>query len=172
MALTREQQAALDELMAHVPREGNGSGAKQPIPHDLLHTWLGVSSGQVKQAVQSLLQRKDAAETQILNWAERNPLDANLEFLSVTSLAFYAAEKDENPKIKTLVDAIYYISTCLSVGYADIFPVTQSGRAIASLVMLVGPAITNMALARGRNSVKETGTFDDQSSKEICDSSH
>jgi hypothetical protein len=46
------------------------------------------------------------------------------------------------------VDAFYYISTCASVGYADIFAVTQAGRAIAALVMIIGPALTTNSLNR------------------------
>ncbi|RWZ25404.1 ion channel, partial [Escherichia coli] len=60
----------------------------------------------------------------------------------------YLAEKHANPKIKTFTDAFYYISTCASVGFADIFAVTQSGKAIASLVMTVGPSLTAKALTR------------------------
>jgi len=46
-----------------------------------------------------------------------------------------------NPKINSFVDSLYYISTCLSVGYADIFAVTDKGKLIATLVMALGPAI-------------------------------
>ena len=81
---------------------------------------------------------------------EHNPLDAAVTFLAAASYAFYVAEKDVNPKIKTYIDAFYYISTCASVGYADIFAATQTGRAIAGLVMIVGPALTNRALDRPR----------------------
>jgi len=58
-------------------------------------------------------------------------------FYRHSEATFYLAERGTNPKIKTLVDALYYISTCLSVGYADIFAQTQTGRAIATLVMTV-----------------------------------
>jgi hypothetical protein len=51
-----------------------------------------------------------------------------------------------NPKITSYVDAFYYIATCASVGYADIFAATQTGRAIAAMVMIVGPALTSRAL--------------------------
>ncbi len=44
------------------------------------------------------------------------------------------------------MDALYYISTCLSVGYADIFAQTQSGKLIATLTMTIGPALTSNAL--------------------------
>jgi hypothetical protein len=144
MTLTLEQQQALDELFARVPQSSNGQSA--PAQADFLHTWFGVSSSDLKDQLQNLLRKKDVAEQQLLDFARRNPMDAAFSFLVVSSLAFYAAEKEVNPRIKTFVDAFYYIATCASVGYADIFALTQTGRAIASLVMIVGPALTNALL--------------------------
>ena len=147
MALTLEQQRALDQLMTHVPGAKPAPSAPSPAP-DLLQTWLGISRQDADQWLGTLLANKDGLERRLLNWAERNPLDAAFEFLAGASVAFYTAEKDANPKIKNLVDAFYYISTCASVGYADIFAVTPTGRAIASLVMVLGPALTGRALTR------------------------
>ncbi len=148
MTLTPEQQQALDELFAYVPRQVNGNGpAPQP---DFLQTWFGVSGGELKARLQALFDKKDEFESRLLDLVEHNPLDAAVTFLSAASYAFYVAEKDVNPKIKTYVDSFYYIATCASVGYADIFAATQTGRAIAGLVMIVGPALTNRALDRPR----------------------
>ena len=135
--LTLEQRQALDELIAHLPKSSSPG---------FLQTWLGISQGDLKAGVQGLLDRKIALEKAALDWVNKNPLDAAVQFISAASLAFFVAEKDVNPKIRTYIDAFYYISTCASVGYADIFAATQTGRAVAALVMLVGPAITNKAL--------------------------
>jgi hypothetical protein len=143
MPLTPAQRQTLDELLARVP---NGRPA-QAAP-DFLKTWFGVSGDDLKTKLAALLARKTDFEHRIVDWSERNPLDAAFEFLAVASLAFYAAEKDANPKIKTYIDAFYYISTCASVGYADIFAATQPGRAIAALVMIVGPALAARSLDR------------------------
>jgi len=143
MPLTLEQQRALDALMAHVPPPAPAA------PGGWLQTWLGLPREKVDAWLSALLANKDQLEARLLAWSERNPLEATFEFLAVASLAFYAAEKDANPKIKTLLDAFYYISTCASVGYADIFAVTQAGRSIASLVMVIGPPLTSRALNRG-----------------------
>ncbi len=142
MALTQEQEQALDQLLACI------HPSQAQIKPDLLKAWLGISGGDIKTALLSLLSQKDSYERSLLDWVEKNPLDATLEFLGVTAWAFYQAEKGQNPKIKTYIDALYYITTCASVGYADIFAATQPGRAIASLVMTIGPAITNAALTR------------------------
>ena len=76
----------------------------------------------------------------------RDPLDALVVTVLGASFLFYMAEKDENPKVKTYWDALVYISTCLSVGYADIFARTKQGQAIATAVMTVGPAMAARAL--------------------------
>ena len=105
---------------------------------------------ELKARLLMLFDKKDAFESRLLDLVEHNPLDAAVTFLAAASYAFHVAEKDVNPKIKTYVDSFYYIATCASVGYADIFAATQTGRAIAGLVMIVGPALTNRALDRPR----------------------
>ena len=60
--------------------------------------------------------------------------------------AFYWAEVGTNPGVRTYWDALHYIATSLSVGYANIFPVTQVGKAIGAVVMMIGPALSARAL--------------------------
>ncbi len=60
--------------------------------------------------------------------------------------AFYWAEVGQNETVKTYWDALHYIATSLSVGYANIFPVTPLGKTIGALVMMVGPALSARAL--------------------------
>ncbi len=59
---------------------------------------------------------------------------------------FYWAEAGENPAVRTYWDALHYVATSLSVGYANIFPVTALGKAIGAVVMMVGPALSARAL--------------------------
>ncbi len=149
MALTQEQELALDDLVRLAHQSGPAAEPAQP---DWLQTWLGISRQEVRDTVLGLLDKKDALEGRLLDWVEANPLDASLEFLGVASWLFYQAEKDLNPKIHSYIDAFYYISTCASVGYADIFAVTQTGRVIAALVMIVGPAMATRSLDRPNTS--------------------
>ena len=108
-----------------------------------------MSRNDLKAKLATLLAGKDGLwRRRLLDWTEHNPLDSAIEFLAAASLAFYVAEKDANPKVKTYIDAFYYIATCASVGYADIFAVTQTGRAIAAFVMIVGPALAARSLDR------------------------
>lgn len=54
---------------------------------------------------------------------------------------FYHAEVGHNPKVESYYDALVYVSTCLSVGYSDIFAKTPLGKAIGSALMTYGPAM-------------------------------
>lgn len=144
--LTPEQEQALDTLLASVPKNGEETAVSPSA--DFLQTWLGISESQLKDYLSTLLNQKNAWQDTFLTWVEGNPLDSAFGFLGAAAAAFYAAEKDANPKITTYVDAFYYIATCASVGYADVFAVTQSGKAIASLVMVVGPGLADRALNR------------------------
>lgn len=68
---------------------------------------------------------------------------------------FYWAEKDVNPGVKDYWDALHYVSTSLSVGYANLFPVTPIGKLLASTLMTVGPALAARTLETGENEVGE-----------------
>ena len=159
MALTPEQQQALDELF-NVPNTSDvGAHGRAPSPNAPLPGTPATERDNLSPymaRLQSLLQAKDGLTRQALDVAERNPLDAAMGFLAAASVAFYAAEKGHNPKITSYIDAFYYISTCASVGYADIFAFTQTGRAIAALVMIVGPALASHALDRPAEHVTQS----------------
>ena len=83
-----------------------------------------------------------AAKEAIRQYVRRDPLEANLSFILGATALFYLAEKDENPKVETYIDALVYVTTCMSVGYADTFARTQTGKLIGSVVMTIGPALS------------------------------
>ena len=60
--------------------------------------------------------------------------------------AFYWAEAGTNPMVRSYWDALHYVSTALSVGSANVFPVTALGKAIGAVVMTIGPALSARAL--------------------------
>jgi hypothetical protein len=76
----------------------------------------------------------------------RDPLDSLAAVVLGGSYLFYLAEKGQNPKVESFWDALTFITTCLSVGYDDVFARTSSGKAIASFVMTFGPALSGAAL--------------------------
>jgi len=60
--------------------------------------------------------------------------------------AFYLAESDVNPGVTSYWDALHYVTTSLSVGYANIFPMTPLGKTVGSVVMMLGPALSARVL--------------------------
>src|SRR5690348_6398724 len=66
--------------------------------------------------------------------------------VALSAILFYAAEKQRNPKVNDVWDAMVYTSTCLSVGYGDIFAKTPLGKLVGSTLMTFGPALSGAAL--------------------------
>ncbi len=114
--------------------------------NDLLYVFTGISSVQVTNVLREVMDKRGDVAAGLAEWLTRRPLESLTGFLFSASAAFYLAERGVNPKIRTFVDALYYMSTCLSVGYADIFAQTQTGKLIATLAMTIGPALTGNAL--------------------------
>lgn len=113
---------------------------------DLLYTFTGISSTRIVSILHEALNKREELQAGLLERITRHPVESLTGFLLSASVAFYLAERDVNPKIRTFVDALYYISACLSVGYANVFAQTQSGKLIATLAMTIGPALTDHAL--------------------------
>lgn len=86
------------------------------------------------------------AMTTVRELSREDPAEAIVWTVLVASQAFYRAEKGHNPKVKTLADAFVYVSTNLSVGYCDIFAMTERGKQIATVLMTFGPALAARAL--------------------------
>jgi hypothetical protein len=74
------------------------------------------------------------------------PGENALALLGLSTLVFYAAERRANPKVNDVWDSLVYCSTCLSVGYGDIFARTPLGKIVGSALMTIGPAISSRAL--------------------------
>ncbi len=74
------------------------------------------------------------------------PREDLTELVATAAALFYLAEHEANPLVQTYFDAFHYIATSLSVGYANIFPVTPMGKLIGGVVMMVGPALSAKAL--------------------------
>jgi hypothetical protein len=82
-------------------------------------------------------------------WAEKlaeNPTENTVYVVAASSVLFYLVERGHNPKVRDIYDAAVYCTTCLSVGYADIFARTPIGKLIGSTLMTIGPQLTNSVL--------------------------
>jgi hypothetical protein len=86
-----------------------------------------------------------------------NPAEALVTLVTSSALVFYWAEAGLNDKVNDYWDAFHYIATCLSVGYANIFPVTPVGKIVGALVMMVGPALSSKALDGGGVQAEKPG---------------
>jgi hypothetical protein len=76
----------------------------------------------------------------------KRPAQNTLIILGLGAVLFYYAERNDNPKVNTLFDALEYCSSSLSVGYTSIYPQTPLGKTVASLLMTYGPALSNAVL--------------------------
>jgi hypothetical protein len=74
------------------------------------------------------------------------PVDELSALVTWGAALFYWAENGVNDGVKDYWDALHYIATSLSVGYANIFPVTPLGKTIGSVVQMIGPALSSRAL--------------------------
>lgn len=101
---------------------------------------LGVGSG--KAPADWLRSAHDYARTKQVE----DPLNAVVFTVLLGAMAFYAAERGQNPKVNSYFDALVYVSTNLSVGYSDIFAKTEAGKAIGATLMTYGPALAARAL--------------------------
>ena len=73
-----------------------------------------------------------------------------------SSVVFYLAERDHNPKVNDVFDAMVYCSTCLSVGYGDIFARTPVGKLVGTILMTLGPALTSKTLDGNADAAAES----------------
>jgi voltage-gated potassium channel len=74
------------------------------------------------------------------------PIDELSALVTWGAALFYWAEEGVNDGVKTYWDALHYIATSLSVGYANIFPVTPLGKTVGAVVQMIGPALSARAL--------------------------
>jgi hypothetical protein len=88
----------------------------------------------------------DSAKRELRALFARDPIDALVVTCLGSAWLFYVAERDENPKVRSFVDALVFVSTSLSVGYCDFVAVTSAGKAIASALNAIGPSMAARAL--------------------------
>ncbi|MBN8613595.1 MAG: two pore domain potassium channel family protein [Deltaproteobacteria bacterium] len=78
--------------------------------------------------------------------ADADPLQAGLTAVLACTVLFHRAECGVNPKVKSFEDSLVFCTTCMSVGYSDIFAKTPTGKAVASFLHTFGPALSTRLL--------------------------
>ena len=74
------------------------------------------------------------------------PCTSTAAIVALAGAIFYQVEKGHNPKVQTIYDAMVYTSTCLSVGYGNIFASTSAGKLLGTILMTIGPALAAQTL--------------------------
>jgi voltage-gated potassium channel len=127
---------------------------------------LGVGSGQPPE------QWLRSAHDYVREKQAEDPMKAVVTAVLVGAAAFYAAEREVNPKVNSFYDALLYVSTNLSVGFSDIFAQTEAGKSIGAALMTYGPALAarvldppNEAALRTREGERSEAALRDISSK-------
>jgi len=121
---------------ARATASGEGAALGLLVSLAAAGTGVGASYSSLKETLRSM--------------ASEDPFDATVATVLGGAFLFYVAEKGHNPKVQTYWDALVFVSTCMSVGYADVFARTPAGKAIASAIMTFGPAMTGALLDRPR----------------------
>ena len=120
------------------PRAGGAPGAAKGAPDA---SGAAPALAPPDALVAAYRKAKEAAR----DMATRDPLDALASVVGTGTLLFYLAEKGKNPKCENIWDALNFITTCLSVGYDDVYARTSAGKAIAAFIMTVGPSMATRA---------------------------
>src|SRR5438045_2959214 len=87
--------------------------------------------------------------TDLDRWAAKlgeSPCRNTAALVGLSAVMFYVLEKQKNPKVNDVFDAMVYCSTCLSVGYGDIFAKTPLGKILGSALMTIGPAMASRTM--------------------------
>ncbi len=113
------------------------------VPSSPAPSELGTREAQMSADVLAPLR---ALEEEVLGALTANPLEAMTLLVTSSAALLYAAEVGRNDKIRTYWDALHYVATSLSVGYATIFPETSFGKALGALLMVIGPALSSRVL--------------------------
>jgi hypothetical protein len=89
----------------------------------------------------------DALPTGAVSQAlDQSPATSAAAVVAASAVLFYALERGRNPKVNDVFDAMVYASTCLSVGYGDIYARTPLGKVLGSTLMTYGPALASRTL--------------------------
>ena len=107
--------------------------------------------GKTLAALVRYIPQSDKIDELSAKLAER-PAQNTLMILGAGALLFYIAERQENPKVDTIYDALEYCSSSLSVGYTNIYPQTPIGKMVATLLMTYGPALSGAMIDGPRKS--------------------
>jgi voltage-gated potassium channel len=139
--------ATLDLLLRSLAKAPGAAATARP------EAALGRGEPRRNAEPDALLAAYEGAKRSLRDMATRDPIDSVVTVVGVGTVLFYLAEKGKNEKVKNIWDALTFITTCLSVGFDDVFARTPAGNAIASFVMTIGPKLSASILDPPRSEV-------------------
>lgn len=88
---------------------------------------------------------------------EAEPSETALGVVLLAGIAFFQAEREHNPKVNSLGDALTFVSSRLAASSTDVSAVTETGKALGALLSTYGPAVAARALDRPGARAPRTG---------------
>ncbi len=80
--------------------------------------------------------------------------------IGLSGLLFYLLEKGVNPKVNRYMDALWWsFATATTTGYGDITPITDLGKILSILLMLMGLALFSMYTALFAETIMASKNF-------------
>lgn len=116
----------------------NALPGKLPLPLQERQLWM--LAGLVAAAQGGSLSYP-ALKSSFKEAVQKDPFDTAVATVLGGAFLFWVAERGHNPKVESYWDALIYTSTCLSVGYSDVFARTPAGKAIGTTLMTIGPSL-------------------------------
>ena len=96
-----------------------------------------------------------------------NPAQSTVSLVTGAAVLFYLAERNHNPKVRDIYDALVYCTTNISVGYCDIFAHTPAGKLIGSALMTIGPSLAAKTLDGSKGAAAAPTLSSDETQQQI-----
>jgi hypothetical protein len=85
----------------------------------------------------------------IVHYAAQHPIDSMVAATLGGSLLFYLAEHEHNPRVNSVVDAFWAVSSCIAAVSDAGGATTPVGKALLGWVMGIGPGLQALVGAEG-----------------------
>lgn len=119
-----------------------GGGLLAELTGDLRHALVGLDGVGVERALLDIRHR-------LIDRAAHRPIDTMVDVTLGGTVLLYLLERDHNPKIKTLADAFWAVTSCVAAVSDAGGAVTPRGKVLLGLIMGVGPGLQALVVAEG-----------------------
>ena len=85
----------------------------------------------------------------LVHYSAQHPIDSMVEATIAGTVLVYIAERGQNPKVQTLADAFWIVTSCIAAVSDAGGAVTPIGKVLLGLVMGIGPGLQALVAAEG-----------------------